>query len=546
MGISIRWRFVLIAVLIALIVGLAAYWALPRLAHSEWRQGGVYVEGIAGFPQALNPLLCQYNDVDRDISSLIFEGLTDFDERGAVAPRLAERWDISSDGLTYTFYLRRDVQWHDGAPFTADDVLFTVQVMQDADFLALDASGVFDRWTSVKAEKVDDYTVRFVLAEPYAPFLDDTTVGILPAHLLSRIEPRLLPKAQFNSQPVGTGPFRIDSVTAGQVTLKPHLAYYGEKPRLESVVFRFYPDAESLWSAYDKGEIAGISQVPPSAVARARANHALKLYSARLSKYTMIVLNLADAELPFFQQVEVRQALLWGLDRQALVNRVLGGQALVAHSPVVSDTWAYNPDIVTYTYDPDRARQLLEQAGWTDRDGDGVRERGDRRLQFTLATSDDPTWTRVAQEVSRQWADIGVQAIPETVSFPKLVGEFLYPRRFEAVLIALEYAGDPDPYPLWHSSQANSEGQNWSGFAHPRVDAILEEARRVPDGARRVQLYREFQEIFAEHVPALLLYYPIYYYAIDAKVQNVHVAPMNDSSDRFRTITQWYIWTKGE
>jgi len=479
-----------------------------------------------------------------DLCSLIFEGLTDFDERGVVVPRLAKSWDVSDDGLTYMFELREDVVWHDGAPFTADGVLFTVGVMSDPDFLALDSSGLFDLWSSVTAEKLDDYTVQFVLSEPFAPFLDYTTMGILPAHLLSKIEARLLPKAQFNSQPIGTGPFKVESVTAKRVALTANHAYYGDKPIMESLVFRFYPDTESLFAAYAKGEINAISQVVPSLVSRVGAEHSLNLYSARLSKYTMILFNLTDEELPFFQQAEVRRALLWGLDREAIVNRVLGGQGVVAHSPLIPDTWAYNSNVFTYDHDLPKAKELLDQAGWTDLDGDGIREKDGRRLEFSLTTSGDPTWSRVVQELTRQWEELGVLVVPETVSFPRLVGEFLYPRRFEAILIAPEFAGDPDPYPFWHSTQIDQGGQNWSGFAHRRADEIMEEARVTTDQARRMQLYHEFQDIFAEQVPAILLYYPVYNYAIDAKVQNVQVAPMNDSSDRFRTITKWYIETK--
>ena len=514
---------------------------IPEALGGSKEERNVYIEGSAGVPQSINPLLAQYNDVDRDLCALIFEGLTAFDERGVIVPRLASSWDISPDGITYTFRLRQDVRWHDGAPFSADDVLFTINLMRDPDFQALDASGLFALWDSIKVEKLDDYTLRCVLAEPYTPFLDYTTIGILPAHLLSKIAPRQLPKAQFNAQPVGTGPFQVESVSAQQVTLKTNATYWGQRPKLDGVIFRFYPDGDSLFAAHQKGEIDGISLITPAMMPRLRADQRLNLYSGRLAKYTMILLNLADKDLPFFGQVEVRQALLYALDRQAIVNQAAAGQGLVAHSPFIPDTWAYDPKVVTYTQNLPRARQLLEQAGWVDANGDGVREKDGKRLEFSLITSEDPTWTRVVQEVARQWAAVGVKATPETVSFTRLVGEYLYPRRFEAILIAPEFAGDPDPYPFWHSTQATDKGQNWSGFSNRRADEIMEQARTTTDQVRRTELYYEFQRIFAQQVPAILLYYPIYNYAIDARVQGVQVAPMNQPSDRFRTIAQWYI-----
>jgi peptide/nickel transport system substrate-binding protein len=508
------------------------------------QDGGAYIEGVAGIPQSLNPLLSQYNELDRDLCALIFEGLTDFDARGEIVPRLAHKWEITPNGLTYTFYLREDARWHDGAPFDADDVLYTYGVMADADFQALDASGLFDMWTDIKVEKVGDYTVKFTLPEPYAPFLDYTTIGLLPAHLLSKVEPRLLSEAQFNARPVGTGPFKVVSVNAQQITLGANTDYYAQRPRLDSVTFRFYPDAESLLPAYQKGAVAGISQVTPAMLTRLRSERNLRIYSARLAKYTMVLYNLNSKELPFFQQVEVRQALNYATDRAAIVRQVLGGQGEPAYSPFIPDTWAYDAQAVLGTYDLDKAKQLLEKAGWTDTNGDGVREKDGRKLQFTLLTSDDATWTRVAQELSRQWTALGVQVAPEAVSFSRLVGQFLYPRRFEAILIAPEFAGDPDPYPFWHSTQAVLKGQNWSGFVHRRADEVMEQARATHDMPRRLELYREFQRIFAEQAPALTLYYPIYSYAIDARVQNVQVAPMTKPSDRFRTITQWTAPTR--
>ncbi len=537
-----KWTWTFLGFL-ALVIALALV-LLPQspLAHME--EAGSYTEGLAGAPQHLNPLLAQYNSTDRDICALLFEGLTAFDEAGRLVPRLAERWEVSSDGLTYTFFLRRGVFWHDGAPFTADDVVFTAGVMADPDFQALDPSGLFDLWSSVKVEKVDDYAVRFTLSEPFAPFLDYSTVGILPAHLLKQVPVSDLPKSAFNYQPVGTGPFTVESVSAKEVRLKSNPAYYGERPRLQSVAFRFFPDVESIWTAYQKRQVDGLGQVPPAALARIQSTPSLRLYSARLAQITMVLLNLQDPELPFFAEVPVRQALMWGLDRQGLIERVLDGQGILANSVIFPESWAYHPAAPAYTFDPTKAMRLLEDAGWKDADGDGVREKEGRTLSFTLLTSEDPVWQEVAGELARQWRAIGVEAVPETVGFYELVGRYLYPRRFQAALVSVELAGDPDPYPLWHSTQAAEKGQNWAGFADRRADEVMEEARRIVDQTRRAELYAEFQAIFAEQVPAVLLYYPVYNYAVDQRLKNVQLGPLMSPADRFRTISQWYIETR--
>lgn len=498
-----------------------------------------YVEGLAGAPAHLNPLFAQYNAVDRDLCALIFEGLTAFDEKGKVVPLLAKGWDVSEDGLSYTFYLREGVFWHDGAPFTADDVLFTVRLMQDPEFLAMDPSGMYDLWSSVSVDKLDNYTVTFTLAEPFAPFLDYTTMKILPAHLLEKIPVASLADAQFNAKPVGTGPYAVDAVSAKQITLRASGIYYGDQPHLKTLTFRFYPDASDLLAAYERGEILGLGQVVPAMIPDVQEIPTLSLYSARLARQTLVLFNLADEALPFFQDVAVRQALLWGLDRQGLIDRVLDGQGLLADSPIFPGTWAYNPDIPRYSFDPTRAAELLAGAGWKDSDGDGILDKEGQPLSFSLMTSDDATLLRVAEEVARQWRELGVDCQVEETDFYTLVGNYLYPRRFQALLISLELAGDPDPYPLWHSTQHSEEGQNWSGFAHRRADEVMEEARMTTDEARRTELYHEFQEIFAEQVPAVLLYYPVYNFALDTSLKNVVIAPMMYPSDRFRGIAGW-------
>jgi len=220
------------------------------------------------------------------------------------------------------------------------------------------------------------------------------------------------------------------------------------------------------------------------------------------------------------------------------------------------ETWAYDNDVVRYEYDLERAKDLLFEAGWRNStpsranrgeaeegDNESVREKAGVKLAFTLLTDDDPLHIALAKEIAYQWEALGVKAAPQTIS-SGLVGEFLYPRKFEALLIDLDLYGDPDPYPLWHSTQAKGEGQNYAGFINYEVDKLLEEARCTTDSGRRAELYHRFQEIFADEVPSLLLYYPIYTYGVDEEVKGVQLGPMGDPSDRFRNVTEWYVLTK--
>ena len=550
----LRWQVIITLLGIALLGSLLGYLAFARVTVVVPDVGGTYIEGLVGNPQYANPILCQYNQVDRDLCSLVFNGLTKLNERGEAVPDLAEGWEISDDCLVYTFHLRRDVRWHDGVPFSADDVVFTIEAMQDPHYQG--TPYLAELWRSVEVVKVNSHTVELTLGEPFAPFLDYTTLGILPAHLLAQVPAESLPGDPFNRHPIGTGLFQVEEINAEHALLQASPDFYGPKPYLNKIEFRFYPNDGSVLSAYERGEVQGIGRVLPEDLAKVKASTGLKLFSARLTGYTLIFLNLKDLELPFFQEKLVRQALLYGIDRQKIVDRVLKGQGLIAHSPILPETWAYDNDVARYKYDLERAKDLLAEAGWrtpthpsatigdtSGIDNEGVREKVGVRLAFTLLTDDDPLHVELAEEIALQWKALGVKATPRTIS-SGLVGEFLCPRKFEALLIDLELHGDPDPYPLWHSTQANDEGQNYAGFVNYEVDKLLEEARCTTDSGRRAELYHRFQQIFVDEVPSLLLYYPIYTYAVDEEVRGVQLGPMNDSSDRFRSVIEWYILTK--
>ncbi|RLC63414.1 MAG: hypothetical protein DRI80_04010 [Chloroflexota bacterium] len=539
----IRWQILLILLGIVLVGILLTYLAINYTTVLRPGHGGTYVESTAGSPHYLNPLLSGYNEVDHDICALIFSGLTRLNERGEVEADLARGWEVTLDGLTYTFYLRSNAYWHDGTPITADDVVFTIGLLQDPDFPGPPNLGS-TLWQRVTVEKVNRSTVRFTLPEPYAPFLDYTTVDILPAHLLEGIRAADLPSAEFNLSPVGSGPFQLEEVevedgTITAMVLKRFPRYYGGRPYLDHIQFRFYPSHQTAFNAYEEGEVEGIARIMPADLPRARAFPDLNLFSAQIAEYGLVFLNLARSDLPFFQEPEVRQALLYALDRQRIIDEVIEGQALVAHSPLIPGTWAYNDDIPRYEYDPATANRLLDKAGWFRSVTDGVRRKAGQPLAFTLLTSSEPERIGMAQMLAEQWAAVGVTATVE-IAAPLEVREKVENRDFEAVLIHLALPGDPDPYPFWHETQVEN-GQNYAGFVHRRASEILEQARVVVNRERRRELYYEFQEIFAQEVPALLLYVPVYTYGVDERIHDVQIGPLMYPSDRFRTISDWWI-----
>lgn len=529
----------------ALVATLLTYLALTYSVEEIPTVGGTYVEGVAGVPHAMNPLLCAYNQVDQDLCTLIFSGLTRFNSQGQVEPDLATGWEISLDGLTYVFHLRSDVLWHDGAPFTADDVLFTTVLLQDPDYPGPPDIGAL--WRTVEVQSDDASTVRFVLSEPLAPFLDYTTVGILPAHLLAGVRAAELPALDFNLSPVGTGPFQIEEVEAeeGAITsilLSRNAHYYGAGPLLEHFRFRFYPSAQSAFRAYQEGLVEGVGQVTLENLPQAQQameDHQLNLYSAQMARYVLIFLNLAqEDELPFFQDVAVRQALLYGLDRETIIQQVVAGQGIVAHSPIVAGTWAYDEGVEQYPHDPERAATLLDEAGWELSRVTNRRLQNAYPLAFTLLATTDPVQTALAEEVARQWQTLGVDVTVTTASSQD-VRAALAQRDYQAALVELALPGDPDPYPLWHQTQITA-GQNYAGWDHRQMSEIVETARITIDPTQRAVLYQQFQALFAQQVPAILLYHPVYTYGVARKVEGVQIGPMMVPADRFVTVNRWY------
>ncbi len=541
----IGWQILLVGVGFLLAGGMLAYLATTYTTEFRPAPGGTYVESVAGFPQTLNPLLSFYNDADSDVTALVFSGLTKMDLRSEVEPDLAQGWEIDPQGITYTFRLNPRALWHDGTPVSADDVLFTMELLSDPDYPG--PSDIGTLWQSVQVEKVDDLTVRFILSEPYAPFLDYTTVGLLPVHLLEGIRAVDLPVLEFNRAPVGSGPFRLTEVDVeeGQVTLvtlKRFPRYYGTEHLLENVVLRFYPTARAAFEAYEEGLVEGVARVPPAMLPEAWEQTSLNFYSAPTAEMAMLYFNTTLTDTLVFGDSRVRQALLYGLDRQALVDQVLMGQAVVPLTPLLPGTWAYAPEVgEDYDYDLERAQSLLVEAGWTrDTVTSTLQNEAGEPLAFSLLVADDPQDRALGEAMTAQWARLGISTTLEAVP-PLARNGRLDARLYEAALAHFAVPGDPDPYTFWHQTQIDLGGQNYAGFDHRRLSEVVEQARITTDRDARRDLYREFQEIIMEEVPAIPLYVPIYTYAVDEQVQQVQIGPLMRSGDRFRNIEDWFV-----
>ena len=509
--------------------------------------GGEYVEGLIGSLSRLNPVLDYYNPSDRDVDRLIFSGLIRFDDRGIPQGDLAESWGVSQNGKIYNFTIRPDVYWHDGEPITSDDVLFTVDLLKDESSSV--PPDVRDLWKEVDVERLDDKTVQFRLPEAYSPFMDYLAFGVLPKHLLEGMTFEEITDAPFNLAPVGSGPYRFDHLITENgeikgVVLKAYEDYYLQRPFIEEVVFRYYPDAASALAAYKAGEVVGIGKVTEDILPSVLKEPNLRLYSGRLPEMTLLFLNLDNPKVPYFKEQIVRQALLLGLNRQGMVDQLLGGQAIVADGPVFPNTWAYYDGLERVNYDPDRAVALLKEAGFTiPAEGGVVRadEEGNR-LEFDLVYPEDEKHASLAEAIQKDWEQIGVKANLIPVPYDELVNDQLSTHLYQAALadINLTRTPDPDPYPFWHQAQITG-GQNYSNWDDRQASEYLEEARIMSNLDERAKRYRNFQVRFSQELPALPLFYPVFNYAVADEVKGVTMGPLFDTSDRFSTILNWYL-----
>ncbi len=547
---KLRWQLLIIFIT-GLVVGILLLGEQPQAASPTAAtlapvKGGVYTEAMVGSLQRLNPLLNFYNGADRDISRLIFSGLVRFDSSGSPQPDLAETMGFSQDGTIYNVTLRKNARWQDGQPVTAADVLFTVDLIRKgSDIVPTDLQ---DFWKDVEAVKLSDQVIQFRLPEPFAPFPDYLGFGILPKHLLDGKTIDQMIDLNFNIQPVGSGPYRFDRLVVENgeikgVVLAAFKDYYGQKPYIDEIIFRYYGSAAAALQAYRDGQVKGIANVTPEILPDVLAEPNLAIYTARQPEITMLLMNVKSQSATALQDVKVRQALLLGLNRQAIVDQLLNGQAVVADGPILPGSWAYYDGLKRVEYDPDAARAALKDAGYTlAAEGDQVRKKGDAALRFELVYPDDAQHQDIAQYIRENWTALGVEVTLAPVPYDALLNDRLEARDYQVALVDLNLARtpDPDPYPFWDQGQA-AGGQNYTQWDSRIASEYLEQARTTVNMQERTKYYRNFQILFNQELPALPLYYPVYTYAVDREVQGVRVGPLFDTADRFLNVTEWFL-----
>ena len=527
--------------------GLTLFWRASNAFLMEVPiQGGTLTEGVIGNPRFINPVLA-LSEADKNLSSLVYSGLVRLTPEGKVQNDLAESIKISENRLDYTATVRGNVRFHDGTPVTADDVIFTIQKVVDPGI----KSPKRGNWDSVTIEKIDEYTVAFKLKKPYAPFIYNLTIGILPKHIWKNVTEDEFSFSQFNTLPVGSGPYEVLRVerNSGGIPDYYKLASFkdarGEEAYIKNLVFRFYPSEQALIEAFNDNEVSAMSGISPEKLSVLDITGA-QIIRGELPRIFAVFFNQSHSKV--LLNKEVRQALDLAAPKEEIVEKVLYGYGTAVDGPIPAGIYPWSADRRSDESDVERlarAKEILAKAGWIMNEEVGVLEKKLNKntisLSFSISTGDAPELRQVADELRTAWQKLGAQVLVSVSETGDLNQNVIRPRQFDALLFGLVVGRDADLYPFWHSSQRNDPGLNIALYANTRADKFLEDARASSDALAIEKSYRSFQNEIASDIPAIFLYTPSFLYLLPDKVNAVSLGPLSVSQDRFLGIRNWYI-----
>ncbi len=495
--------------------------------------GDAVIVGSIGEPSILIPMLAS-DGPSHDVCGLVFNGLVKYAPDLTLVGDLAESWDISNNGLTITFYLKKGVVWEDGVDFTADDVYFGFKTITDPNT----PTAYSEDFRQVStAEVLGPHTFRVTYEKPFAPALSSWgNLPVLPKHLL---EGKDIRKNELTRKPVGLGPFKFNKWVPGEkLILDANPAYFEGRPFLNNYIFRFIPDPATMFLELQAGSVDLMSLTPLQFVRQTDSKYFKENFNKfkyPVFSYTYLAFNFL---FPLFQDLRVRQAIAHAVNKQEIIDGVFLGLAQEATGPYVPNTWPYNPTVKTYPYNPDRSRALLSDAGWADTDNDGILDREGIPFEFTILTNMGNT-RRLKTATIIQWRleMIGIKVNIRVLEWATLINEFVDKKRFQALIMGWGIGLDPDQYDIWHSSKTGEKEFNFISYKNPAVDILLEKGRRIFNIEERKKIYFKFHEIIAEEVPYIFLYVPYALPIIHARFKNIKPEPIGISYN----INKWYV-----
>lgn len=540
--------FLLIIIGSFLAIGVQLYLSNTQIQPTF---GGEYKEALIGLPHFLNPALSTANDVDRDLVQLLYSSLMKYDRNGNLVTDLAEKFEITDGGKEYRFTLKPNLKWEDGKPLNAQDVLFTIKLIQNSQF----SSPLYQSWQGVSVSIEKNNIIVFKLSTAYPPFLENTTIGILPRHIWTNITMQNFALTDLNLQPIGSGPFKVKIFTKdnsgliSSYTLERNENYYGKKPYLNKIILKFYPTEKDAIKAYNSRAVDGISFISSTNLELLKNLDSLKLHKLMMPRSFAIFFNQENNEL--LKSKKIRQALNYVTNKKELIEKILKGFGQTVDTPIPPNlTKYYNKNTNNLSYNIDKAREILKEEGWKNLDNNGILEKVTKentnpiKLSFKLVTANQEELKLVSEAIKKQWKQAGILLNITTVDLGDLQQDYIRPRAYEMLLFGTILNAIPDPYPFWHSSQINNSGLNLAKYQNKNVDKLLEDTRRLTSEARRIEKYKKFQKLVTDDVPAIFLYDPTYLYPVNKAIKGIEPMFIVDTSNRFLNVENWYVETK--
>jgi peptide/nickel transport system substrate-binding protein len=516
---------------------LGAYYLQPEPTY-----GGVYSEGLEGTFSNANPIFAA-GDVDSSVSKLIFSPLLTYDKNNKLVGDLAESWKVDKRGVVYTVTLKDGVTWHDGAKFSADDVVFTYSVIKNPDA----KSPLFANWVDVKVKKIDERTVTFTLPNPYSPFPHSLTHGIAPKHLLANINPSEMRSDSFNTKsPIGTGPFKVASISSESVNedkqttlrLVRYENYHRGASKLDGFTLKTYPNRDLLEKALQKKQVLAASGIKEG---DSYFKDNLQLTSYSLMSANMIFMNNSKGVL---RDREVRSALIKATDISEMY-KAIDYTAVQVRTPILSSQVGYNPKYQQQRFNIEQAAKILDKKGWVINAQTGIREKNNKPLQLKLSLENTREFTLLADKLQQQWEKLGVKVDIIGGSQENAI-ELLDSHDYDLFLYGISIGADPDVYAYWHSSQISKKNPihlNLSEYKSTTADLALEAGRSRLDPKLRAVKYQPFLAAWQKDAPAIGLYQPRYLTVSNIKVHADNPQFINTSADRYNDVQTWAINT---
>ena len=504
--------------------------------------GGIYSEGILGSFTNVNPIYA-VGSVDSSVSRLVFAGLFTFNDKNQLVGELAKSYTVDARGTTYTVLLKDNLQWQDGRPLTAEDVVFTYTTIQNPDTKSPLASS----WQGIKVAAIDKKTVSFTLPSILSAFPYSMVNGIIPKHVLGKVAPEQMRSVLFNTNsPIGSGPFKWDAIeivgTADEdreqrIALKPNDSYVNGQPKLDSFVIRSFANEIKMRNAFKKGElngVVGLSKIPDDLL----EDNSVRVYNIPLNSQVLLFLKTTT---PVLSDQKVRQAISYGLNTGA-VRLAADVPVLPSDSPLLANQLGYDKTLTQKTGSPEQAAKLLDEAGWKLNDK-GIRVKDGKELTLAITTQNNQTYESVAKNIKKQMALIGVN-VEIVVLKDNELQSALAVHDYDSLLYGISLGPDPDVFAYWHSSQADLRSPshlNFSEFKSTAADKALEAGRTRSDPATRAIKYRPFLDAWSKEAPAVALYQPRFLYVVREPLANFNPTRMNTGTDRYNEVNQWMI-----